>query len=798
MLADTAAGVLITDSSLRARFADAPLQLLCIDEPADASATAPPARSPRADALACILYTSGSTGTPKGVAIRARGVQRLVRGPNYMTLSADDAVAQLSSVSFDAATLEIWGALLNGARLVLFDGEVALSPSRLEEAIAAHRITHLFLTTSLLHRVAQLKPDALRGAGVVLFGGEVCDPQAVQRIIAAGPPARLIHIYGPTEATTAATYHVVTGVDPARPIPIGRPMSGNQVLIVDPRGAPVPIGVTGEIHVGGDGVGAGYHRREEATAARFVAHPLDPAGGRVYRTGDLARWRADGVVEFVGRNDDQVKVRGFRIEPGEVAVALRTHRRVADSHVMPRRQRAGDVGLSAYVVPRNDAHEEPLTASELRRHLRERLPEYMIPASFVIVASLPLNANGKIDAGRLPDPAALQDEPPASVTAPRDALERLVSRAWDEVLKREGAGIDEDFFDSGGHSMLAAMLLARLNEALGASLPLAVLFEAPTIRLLAERYRSRKAPRREARLVTMNGDGTRPPVFGVPGIQGNVVGYAGLARALGRDQPFHSMQAIGLDGSEAPLRTIEDMATRSLAALRIAQPRGPYAFVGACFGATVAYEMARQALAAGDEVALLGLLDPTARGGDGDNATALPAPVAQRARALAAFLTGRLRLYRRDMASLDHAGRLRYVAGKFHSLATGMTRGAPLRNAKREITEIAVYRANLEALDRYCRTPLTRPPNRVVLWETIRDGETGHARVDWEAYCGRSPVHVVVSARDSGDMLSGRHASTLAERLRAELALAFDRSAAVERGEPDPTTQSGAAAIRGR
>ena len=794
MLEDSGAQFLLTQDALLERLPAGACQRLCMDRDwneiaAHGSEDPPNQSTPRQ--LVYLMYTSGSTGTPKGVAIRQQSVIRLVARPNYMDISPNDTIAQVSSVAFDAATFEIWGALLNGARLAILSRDIVLSPPRFVAALEAHHVTCMFLTTALFNRVSIEMPDAFRSLRHVLFGGEACDPNRVKAVMKAGPPARLVHVYGPTETTTFATYHVVRESEERATIPIGRPISETQVLLLDPRGQLVPPGVVGEIHIGGLGVAAGYLNRLAETQARFVPHPFEPVSGiLMYRTGDLARWLADGSIEFVGRNDDQVKIRGFRIEPGEIGAVLATHPDVRACHVEARRQSTGDVGLTAYVVV-DDSDGERLSPAALRRFLASRLPAYMIPAAFVALGSLPLTINGKVDTRALPDPAASDALERAESVAPRDSFERTMCRVWSEVLGIERIGLDDNFFEIGGHSLLAAKLFARLDEELGRSPALGILFIAPTVRLLADHYRDSAMlvdePSRA--LVPLRSEGTRPPLYFLPGVFGNVVGYVDFVRELGPDQPIYGLQSIGLTGRAEPFGSIEAMAKHYLSEVRAHQPRGPYALVGACFGATVAYEMARQLMAAGEVVAFLGLIAPTAREGDEADQRKSRAPrVVKRAVALGNLMRERLRAYLMDMRGLSPAARLSYLMRKVHSLSGTVVKPHAFNGVQRELNQREVYHANLHALDSFLRRPLK---GALVAFEILEIVEAGlpedRPPIDWESYWQGPLTWHVLPGKDSGDMLAGANARAVATLLTGRLRAAFEQASTM----PDPTTVKG-------
>jgi amino acid adenylation domain-containing protein len=327
LIADAEVATVVTETTLLPRLPIAPDHALCVDRDRALLEAQPATRSSStatADDLAYVMYTSGSTGTPKGVLIRHRSIAHLVCGTNYVRLGPDDVVAQIANPAFDAATFEVWGALLNGARLAVVPRDVALSPAAFAEAIARDGITTLFLTTALFNQIARDAPAAFRACRNVLFGGELSEARWAAAVLAHGAPQRLLHVYGPTETTTFATFHEVRDIpDGATAIPIGRPIANAQAYILDRHGEPMPVDIPGELYIGGPGVAAGYLNRPELTAERFVAHPFstDPAT-RLYRTGDIARYRGDGTIEFIGRADRQVKIRGHRIEPGEIEVAL--------------------------------------------------------------------------------------------------------------------------------------------------------------------------------------------------------------------------------------------------------------------------------------------------------------------------------------------------------------------------------------------------------------------------------------------------------------------------------------------
>ena len=487
MIGDGGPPLLLTQEALASRLPETSARVVCLDtawEEIARGSDAAVATGGSADDLAYVIYTSGSTGRPKGVAVPQRAVVRLVRNTDYIRLSAGDRIAQLANLSFDAATFEIWGALLNGGTVVGVPQDTALSPRDLAVFLRERRIDSLFLTTTLFNQVAQLAPEAFGPVRDVLFGGEACDPGAVRRVLRTAPPARLLHVYGPTENTTFSTWFAVEEVaEGVLTIPIGRPLANSRAYVLDglSQPVPVPVGVVGELYVGGDGLAREYLNRPELTAERFV-EVSSLSGERLYRTGDLVRRLADGSIEFRGRVDDQVKIRGFRIEPGEIEAQLLGHPSVREAVVLAREDRPGEKRLVAYVVGTNGGEPDP---GRLRDHLASKLPQYMVPSAIVPLERLPLTANGKVDRRVLPAPE-MGDLQRGKYVAPRTELERRLCEIWEELLGVDRVGIEDDFFELGGHSLLATRVVSRVRLALGREMPLRMLFEHPTIGDLCE------------------------------------------------------------------------------------------------------------------------------------------------------------------------------------------------------------------------------------------------------------------------------------------------------------------------
>jgi amino acid adenylation domain-containing protein len=490
MLEDAGVRVLLSTARFVTAWPDNPAVLLVRLDADMGRMTEERAENPRldtvADNLAYVIYTSGSTGRPKGVCVTHRAVARLVCDTDYVLVRETDRVAHLSNVAFDAATFEIWGALLNGARLVVMSRQVALSPHDLRDEVRRQQISVLFLTTALFNEMARHLPDACAGVGHLFVGGETAEPRWFKEVLERGAPGRLLHVYGPTENCTYSTWHAVEAVaDDARQIPIGRPIANTQAYVLDGLLRPVPVGVAGELCVGGDGLARGYHARPGLTAALFVPHPHSLEGGaRLYRTGDLARYLPDGSIEFLGRADHQVKLRGFRIEVGEVEAVLSAHGAVGGVAVVAREDARGGKRLVAYVVAAAGREHAELVA-EWRGYLRERLPDYMIPSAFVVLESLPLTPNGKVDRRALPAPDAAGTQTGAEFVAPRNPLEEALADIWRGLLEVERVGAHDNFFELGGHSLVATRVLSNVRRLFRIELPLKVIFEAATVAELA-------------------------------------------------------------------------------------------------------------------------------------------------------------------------------------------------------------------------------------------------------------------------------------------------------------------------
>jgi amino acid adenylation domain-containing protein len=601
MIEDAGLGLLVSEGSLAGALPEHGARLVLVDEPARDAPDTSPGRRARAEDVAYVIYTSGSTGRPKGVEIPHRAVVNFLAAMQVRPgLTAADRLLAVTSLSFDIAVLELFLPLVVGAQVDIVARATAMDGAALRSRIEQAGITVMQATPSTWRLLLDAGWPGGQGF-VALVGGEAVPRDLVNALAARA--GSVWNMYGPTETTIWSCIHPLTASE--GPVLIGRPIANTRALVLDRRLSPLPIGVPGELYLGGAGLARGYLGRPELTRERFIDDPFI-VGERLYGTGDLCRFRSDGTLECLGRLDHQVKLRGHRIELGEIEAVLAEHPAVRQAVATVREDTPGDKRLIAYLVAAFPASKP--AADDLRRHLQTRLPDYMIPATFVTLDAIPLTPNGKIDRRSLPAPAALPREG-GSFAAPRTLTERVLAGIWADLLGLDRVGIDEDFFALGGHSMLAVRVFGRIQERFGKSLPIATLFQAPTIEKLADLLaRDDWAPSWSS-LIPISTTGSRRPFFCVHAFGGNVLNFRLISRYLGEDQPFYGLQSRGLGGGEAPHERIEEMAAAYIDEMRAVQPRGPYAIGGSSSGGVIAYEMAQQLLARGERVAALVLLD---------------------------------------------------------------------------------------------------------------------------------------------------------------------------------------------
>ncbi|HSE67977.1 MAG TPA: amino acid adenylation domain-containing protein, partial [Gemmatimonadales bacterium] len=545
--------------------------------------------------LAYVLFTSGSTGVPKGVEIEHRGLTNFVQSMRDRPgISEHDVLLSVTPLSFDIAGLELYLPLVAGAGIILASSQQAVDGAWLLAQLDKGEGTIMQATPATWRLVAQVGWWGARKV-TVLCGGETLSADLAQALTSRA--AAVWNLYGPTETTIWST---IERVQPnGRTIPLGRPIANTQVYVLDANLEPAPIGIPGELYIGGAGLARGYRGDAQLTSERFVPSPFQE-GARLYRTGDQVKWLPDGRLEFIGRIDSQVKVRGFRIELGEIETVLGQVPTVSQAAVVVR-EHEGERQLVAYVTLKDSGSVDSL---EMRRFLRDRLPDYMIPSAIVPMEAFPLTANGKIDRRALPAPPDAMSPHSRESLAPRDGVELQLAALWEQVLGVSPVGVRDNFFDLGGYSLLALRMFSAIERIFGKRLPMALLFQAPTIERLAEVLRVEGCSVRWRSLVAIQAHGGRRPFFVVPGVGGNVLVFARLSKLLGEDQPFYGLQAQGLDGKARPFTRIEDMARHYVAEIRTVQPHGPYRLGGTCTGGLVAYEMAQQLKAEGEEVLL--------------------------------------------------------------------------------------------------------------------------------------------------------------------------------------------------
>lgn len=624
MIEDARPLLILTQRQHAAELPNGLIPVLCLDTESVRSAIAefPPDLAPTSsattDSLAYVIYTSGSTGKPNGVEITQRAMvnhSHAVAG--LYKLSPSDRVLQFASLSFDIAVEEIFPSWLQGSAVIFRDEAAISSTQSFFEFLSAERITIINIPTAFWHQIV----DDL---GTLPF------PTGVSRVIIGGEQASLakwklwqsrldrpvafFNAYGPTEAAVTSTVLAAHETEDSSVLTIGKPIANTRVYVLDQHQTPVGVGVPGELYIAGDCLARGYRGDPKLTAQRFIPDPFQATpAARMYRTGDLVRWTRQGTLEFLGRVDCQLKIRGYRIEPGEVEAALGKHPDLQACVVVGEDRSDGGKELIAYLVLRSTAS---VSVGELRQWLGERLADYLIPSRFIVIPSLPLTPAGKVDRRSLSRADGIDLSAGTAHADPTNPLERELVDLWRRVLRKDRIGIDDHFFDSGGNSLLAAQMFAVLETTWGKRLPLAMLFEAPTIRAMALKIQDRDWRPSWGCLVPLQTQGKGRPVFLIHGIKGNIIGFQSLARELGVDRPVYGLQAQGLDGVQPVICNMEEMARLYVKQIIATVPEGPYHLVGLSFGGLLAYEMAQQLKAMGHSVGLLGVLDAFPHGHD--------------------------------------------------------------------------------------------------------------------------------------------------------------------------------------
>ncbi|OQW39408.1 MAG: hypothetical protein A4C66_11135 [Nitrospira sp. HN-bin3] len=601
MAQDASVAAVLTTTDLSDRFDARTCRLLCLDREheriaQEADHNLGPIATPHD--LAYILYTSGSTGQPKGVEIPHQALVNFLWSIRQEPgCSARDIMLSVTTISFDIFGLELYVPLLAGARVEIASRTVAMDGRQLRTLCEAVRPTIMQATPAtwrMLIEAGWLGSEQL----TVLCGGEALPPDLATQILERC--CALWNMYGPTETTIWSTIEKVERAD--REITIGKPIANTDIYILDQFLQPVPIGVSGELYIGGHGLARGYRGRPELTQDRFIPHPFSTEPlAKLYRTGDLARYRPDGRIVHLGRMDNQVKIRGFRIELGDIEAALSRHSGIRQAVVTAREDQQGIKQLVAYVVCQDGLVP---SQADLRSYLHSQIPDYMVPSLFVFLTELPLTANNKVDRKALPAPA-LAPSPAAVQIAPSDRGHVQMAALWHQAFGLKTIGIHDNFFDLGGHSLKAAQLFYLIEQVYGRHLPLSTLFQAPTIAALTSLLAQEQSASPWQSLITIQPNGSTVPMFLIPGVKGNVLGFAPLARLLSRTFPVYGLQPRGYDGNAEPFRSIPEMAHHYVEEIVACIPQSPYVIVGACTGGLVAYEMAQQLVARGAAVTLV-------------------------------------------------------------------------------------------------------------------------------------------------------------------------------------------------
>jgi amino acid adenylation domain-containing protein len=608
ILNDAQVKVLVTQENLRDSLSATVQELVVLNgELATGEASVETTALPTPSNLAYVIYTSGSTGRPKGVQIEHRGVVNfLLSMQREPGLSQEDVLVAVTTLSFDIAGLEIYLPLITGARLVVATRESTQDGRDLAKLLVSSGATVMQATPAtwrLLVESGWSGKSDLR----IFCGGEALSPELARELVKRAQS--VWNLYGPTETTIWSSVYPVRG-DEERSIPIGHAIANTTLHVLGIDRELLTEGTEGELYIGGDGLARGYFNRPELTAEKFVPDPFsNVSGARMYRTGDLARIRANGNVEYLGRIDHQVKIRGFRIELGEIESVLEQHADVKQAIVVAREDRPGDKFLAAYFV--SSTSKKP-RVSDLREHLAQKLPDYMVPAAFVQLQSFPVTPNAKVDRKALPAPQAA-DFSNGEYIAPRNEVERKLVAMWEKILGISPIGVRTSFFDLGGRSILAARLFMQISRDFGKDVPLAALFEAPTIEQLTEKLREERSDFKLQTIVNIHPSGSRPPFFCVHGGTGGTLFLHRLARAMGTDQPFYAFQPQGVDGGRIDRTTIEAMASHYIVEMKKIQPEGPYFIGGYCFGGNVAFEMAKQLQQQGSSAGLVAMFSAPLR-----------------------------------------------------------------------------------------------------------------------------------------------------------------------------------------
>ncbi|MDZ7949854.1 amino acid adenylation domain-containing protein [Nostoc sp. DedQUE09] len=610
MLSDSQASLLISNQEILEKLSLSSSKIVCLDiykdEIAQESLENPIDISP-SDNLAYIIYTSGSTGIPKGVLGTHRGT---VNGLHWLwktyPFTEGEVCCQKTAISFVDSVWEIFAPLLQGIPTVIISNATVLDAQLFIETLAHHKVTRIILVPSflrlLLNNYSHLAKK-LSQLKLWVSSGEALSVKLVKTFQELIPFAKLINLYGSSEVSANATYYDTSLLqDQANSVPIGRPIDNTQVYVLNRDLQPTPIGVVGELYIGGDGLANGYLHHSELTEERFINNPFIP-GNKLYKTGDLVRYIKDGNLEYLGRDDEQVKIRGFRVELGEVATVIAQHPDVQQAVVLAKNDAQQDQRLIAYLVT-----DKQDIATQLLPELQQKLPNYMLPSTFVVLDTLALTPNGKVDKLALQNYEITQCNTNKSFVNPRNFTELILVKLWENLLNTSPIGVIDNFFDLGGHSFLAVRLMAQIQDKFGHNLALSTLFENPTIEKLATIISQPFRQSSNSHLVAINSDGDKIPFFCIHGAGGNIGPYFNLSKRLGEDYPLYALEDT-LEKEKPEVISVEETAARYLLEIRKIQPNGPYLLGGHCYGGVLAFEIAQQLQKQGQTVGLLVVID---------------------------------------------------------------------------------------------------------------------------------------------------------------------------------------------
>jgi amino acid adenylation domain-containing protein len=759
MMEDAGLTALVTEESLLSEIPAANCPIVCVDRDADAIARESdiaPNQTSGPRNLAYIIYTSGSTGKPKGVLVEHRSVANFLSSMRKEPgLTRADSVLSVTTLSFDIAGLEMYLPLVVGARVILLSRMVASDGLLLARTISESGATVMQATPATWRLLLDAGWQDARGLKI-LSGGEALPRRLADGLLATG--AELWNMYGPTETTIWSTIHRV-GHESGEgdPTPIGRPIANTKLYVLDENRHPVPVNVPGELYIGGAGLARGYHNRPELTAERFVENPfVSEPGARMYRTGDQVRYRVDGTVEYLGRLDNQVKVRGFRIELGEIESVLATHERVQNAVVLANEYTPGDQRLVAYLVGTDG---DAVNSLELRHWLSLILPQYMIPSAFVFVDAFPLTPNGKIDRRALLTAGSGSQHASQSSIPPQPGLESVVAQVWRETLGVTQVWADDNFFDLGGNSLLGIRLLANLEKVVGQRLPVSVLFEGQTVRNMTAALGQNSSDDPLSLAVRIkSGSEDRPPLFIIPGVNGNVIGYETLAQLLPSEQPVYGLRSVGLNGNVAPLDQMDVIAKHFIDDVRKIQPNGPYHFAGFCIGGSVAYEMAQQLATQSEQVALLAMIGTWPPSSVEDMVSTSPS--AQKL----AFLGEGIVRHLRAMLAQPRGQRLAYLIKKARIILEMIAHRDVYRGDTEALHRDWVSGTNRRAAARYNPTPYAGDV-LFVIPDSLSPAPDLDPRLTWRDLVRGESTIIRLPGDDSGTLLRPPYMAGLAEVL---------------------------------